>query len=208
MSPLALAQLCADIYTITDGFTVYDCDGVYLGHANIDNCDVFVFRGSANTEDWLDDFYAIPLKDPALGVVHSGMHRGVPEAYLWIKHMLSMLPQPDDVILTGHSLGGAHARLMAGLLAADKNPATQLVTFGSPKPGCQLLKELVAATVEHLSYRHCEDIVPTLPPDIFGYVHTEPWIELGQDPDSGILEPASDHSIHRYVEALGNPDGA
>ena len=204
MSPAALAQLCADIYSTTDGFTIYDCDGVYLGHSNIDNCDVFVFRGSANTEDWLDDFYAIPLKDPALGVVHAGMYRGVPAAYLWVKNMLSMLPQPNDVILAGHSLGGAHARLIAGLLASERAPATQLVTFGSPKPGCQQLKTLVAATGVHVSYRHCEDIVPTLPPDQFGYIHTESWTELGAAPASGLLEPAVDHSINLYVAALSS----
>jgi len=205
MNAAQLAQLCADIYTTTDKFSIYDCGGVYLGHTNIDSCDVFVFRGSANTEDWLDDFYAVPFKDPALGVVHAGMYRGVPAAYLWIKNMLSMLPQPNDVILTGHSLGGAHARLIAGLLAAERAPATQLVTFGSPKPGCQQLKTLVAECGSHISYRHAEDIVPTLPPDQFGYIHTEDWVELGEDPASGLLEPASDHSITLYVESLGSP---
>jgi len=202
MSPATLAQLCADIYTTTDGFSIYDCGGVYLGHCQVDNQDIFVFRGSANTQDWLDDFYAMPVNDPALGIVHGGMHRGVPEAYLWIQNMLSMLPQPNDVILTGHSLGGAHARLIAGLLAAEHAPATQLVTFGSPKPGCAQLKNLVAQTGSHISYRHAEDVVPTLPPDIFGYTHTEAWIELGADPASGVLEPAADHSIHFYVYAL------
>ena len=202
MSPLALATLCANLYTSPEGFTIYDCDGVYMGYSRVGGCSVLTFRGSATVEDWADDLFCIPVNDPQIGIVHGGMFRGIPEAAAWVRRMLQAQQQPNGVVLAGHSLGGAHARLMAGLLVANGQKPSQLVTFGSPKPGCARLKALVEQCVQHLSYRHSADIVPTLPPALLGYIHTEPWIELSADPQDGLFQDIEDHGISLYVAAL------
>lgn len=200
LSPLECAKLSALIYSSADGFDIYNANGVYVGYMQIDGIDLFVFRGSYNAEDWADDFFAFPLNHPKLGEVHAGMIRGIDACYKW---SITKLREGCKAAFIGHSLGGAHARDMAGLFAYDKRATDFLVTFGSPKPGKQILKSLIENSgMTHSSYRHCSDIVPTLPPDSFGYIHTEQWIELNGDPDKGILEGAEDHSINLYVDAL------
>jgi hypothetical protein len=202
MNPLLLAQLCANIYTSANGLVTYDADGVYAGYCGVESANTFVFRGSDNTQDWLDDFYCIPTLHSKLGTCHAGMLRGIDACYAWVRNVLASNPASWPIYLTGHSLGGAHARLIAGLLAADGIKVASLVTFGSPKPACLQLKNLIASNgMQHVSYRHMQDMVPTLPPDVLGYIHTEPWTELegsaGQD-----FEPATDHSINLYVQCL------
>ena len=200
MNPVDYATLCSEIYQSSDGFDIYNKNGVYAGYVAIGDIDLFVFRGSYTFEDWEDDFYLFPLKHPKLGDVHGGFVRGIDLCYKWC---LTKIREGCKASFIGHSLGGAHARYIAGLCAYDKSHTELLMTFGSPKCGKETLIKLIESSgITHTSYRHCDVIVPSLPPDKFGYEHTEQYIELKSNDSSGLLGDIKDHSISLYLRSL------
>jgi len=65
-----------------------------------------------------------------------------------------------NIVLTGHSLGGAVALILGALMTRDEIPPVEIVTFGAPR--CGRLKILDSVPVTQ--YRHGKDIVPMVPP--------------------------------------------
>ena len=188
MTDKQLAQLCADLYSAPSpaciGGIVYSVtDGAIC-------C-----RGSQTADDWLQDFDAIPVWTP-IGMVHSGFWSGMQALYATVKPLAT---QP--LILTGHSLGGAHARLLAGLFALDGIPF-ELVTFAAPRPAWANLRRIVEKSgMKHRNYRFREDPVPMVAP--FPYEPTEDYIVLDDGPgDPTNLDPLRDHSILNYLRCL------
>ena len=201
MIPVQLAQLCADIYDKPTSFDlIYDAGGVYCGLLRQSGQDIFVFRGSVTIEEWIDDIECIPHLDPYLGFVHRGMFSGILDFYSWA---ISVVRPDCKSSFVGHSLGGAHARFAAGLFAYNCFATDFLMTFGSPKCAHDQLKWIIEASgIEHTSFRHGYDVVPTLPPDIpCEFRHTEDYFTVMtniQPRGNGI----SDHLINSYIAAL------
>lgn len=85
------------------------------------------------------------------------------------------------VVATGHSLGGAVATLAAAYLR-KAGYACELYTYGSPRVGNNAFATYVSNQVGG-EYRvtHLADLVPRLPPMLFGYRHTnvEYWLSNG-----------------------------
>lgn len=88
-----------------------------------------------------------------------------------------------QVVVTGHSLGGAVATLAAAYLREDGH-AADLYTYGSPRVGNRAFVQFVTDQPGG-EYRitHADDPVPRLPPILFNYRHTSPeyWIDEGSD---------------------------
>lgn len=87
------------------------------------------------------------------------------------------------VIITGHSLGGAVATIMASYLRG-KGKACDLYTYGCPRVG-NLQFATFASNQQALGFSaritNQKDVVPAIPPAICGYSHTFPeyWYETG-----------------------------
>lgn len=195
----ALAQLCADLYQDDPADPKWahrwDMDGIVLGHAILEGEDVIVFRGSLTALDWLRDVEGWPTFHERLGFVHAGFIRFM-DAILGATS--AVLPGP--VVIIGHSLGGARARDLAALRAINGLPVTQLVTFGSPKPGFANLSRIIQKSgMIHASYRNCNDPVPLVPGILPLWEHPEPWIALNEHAAADDLEPLRDHHIGLYV---------
>ena len=109
------------------------------------------------------------------------------------------LPEDRILILTGHSLGGATATMLAELLN-KRFPGLLLVTFGSPRPGGRKFRDRMK-NIEHYRFVHGDDVVPKTPPHLSGYVHTTEEINL-IDEDDSFADGVSDHNISEYKEAL------
>ena len=75
-----------------------------------------------------------------------------------------------------------------------------LVTFGSPRPGGRKFRERFK--VQHTRYVHENDVVPALPPAMFGYRHTGPATRLGIWAASHLIEGVEDHSCEAYRDHL------
>lgn len=100
----------------------------------------------------------------------------------------------DQVIVTGHSLGGAVATIIAAHLQ-DRHFPVHLVTFGSPRPGGAKFRDRLR--VPHHRFVHGMDVVPHMPLAAFGFRHVSPAIALPEDNDS-ILKGVADHDMGVY----------
>jgi pimeloyl-ACP methyl ester carboxylesterase len=88
--------------------------------------------------------------------------------------ILSRLPPDKPVVVTGHSLGGALAVLLARRLAETQRQVVAVYTFGMPRPGLAVFAEAYkASALPSRTYRlvHGDDIVPTVAPSELGFRH-------------------------------------
>lgn len=180
---------------------------VTFGHANMQagmawkgDAMALVFRGTEGANlVWADFRASIRSKS------YSWAGRGaIHEGYLWNTQKLWPYIRPHlqkfsgDIILTGHSLGGAMATAAAAQMqvAGDVTDAARLVTFGSPKVGD---KEFVDwLKVPHDRYMNGLDLVPYYPP-LFGYAHHGTPIKVWSHKWG---RPLGYHDIAEYEAAI------
>jgi predicted lipase len=119
---------------------------------------------------------------------------------------LSQLVAVGDVTsikITGHSLGGALATMLAVDLAANNVWVNPIVyTFGSPRVG----DKVFAGTYDNFvatSWRvsNLNDLVPKLPPELTGFVHVDAEYPINSD-DRCRHTVACWHSILTYLNTL------
>lgn len=163
-----------------------------------------IFRGSAERNDWAQNKkvglkkLTTPewLKENGMRDsiwVHNGFHsylfnkneRGVTKYDEIMEDLTPLIEQHPDhsVFVTGHSLGGALATLVAFQIAASKTvlatePVT-LITIASPYVGDLSFREAFHILekhdrIMHLRITNKNDIVPTIPPYAF-----RGWFDLG-----------------------------
>ena len=197
MTRLGLADnACVRVAQAVDAMLVFST--AYLVQSRCGRVVILCYRGTeaGNLGNWLGDADASPepmYLDAESPAVHAGFHRNVRATRLAVldelQHALegrSLLDPRTGVdhslealYVTGHSLGGAMAALLALSLAgiaehraiADRFRA--VYTFGQPMALIEPLPAL-ADTVGRKLYRHitARDIIPALPPTRWGkYQH-------------------------------------
>lgn len=179
---------------------------------------LLVIRGSVTRLDWFEDFRSQEgIEDGQLGTIPQGFAYGLYEALQWAWDALRTGPMvPFKTIIVGHSLGAAHAALLAGLMMAmDRrpNPARKrvqgLVLFGCPRAGQQRLRELIADIPFVRSFRNRQDPVCEVP---ISLPILEPWvqacevIELDEAPPEGDHSLLADHHIDLYARGAAKRD--
>jgi predicted lipase len=199
IKPIILAGACSDFYTESGSWDhTWDFGGTYVGHRKIGDADLIVFRGSKDAQDWVHDAEVFPVWDARLGFVHGGFMCGMNDALAEILTVVG-----SRVVVTGHSLGGARARILAALFAYLQRPVEQCVVFGSPRPGfANLARILQKSATPLLSYRNRNDPVPLVPFMGGLYTHPDPWSNLDEAPPTDDLEPLRDHHIAHYIAGL------
>lgn len=175
---------------------------------------VFVtFRGSESRTDWFTNVkfrqQVYPYGDESCTDVR--FHRGFMAAYFCVRDRLTEVvkqyPQ-SELILTGHSLGGAIATIAALDLQYNITSQTQqslvLYTFGAPRVGNQaFVKSFNQRVTNSHRYYYGRDVVPQLPRVWQGYRHVPTPHALGPRLTWNVFSRrVKDHSIQNYVGAL------
>ncbi len=129
------------------------------------------FRGTESLPDWLGNLQSV--KDPGpwrRTEVHEGFQDAFLAAALKIGETIGRKRERQRVWVTGHSLGGALAVLLAATMLESNLPVHGLYTFGAPRVGDRsfanrLNRELDGAA--HWRVVNEGDLVPHVPLESF-----------------------------------------
>jgi hypothetical protein len=147
-----------------------------------------VFRGTEKKQDWNTNlnlsFFRLwgrerkerkriksVMKKLGMGSVHFGFFTALESV---IDDVISELEQirGKKLWVVGHSLGGALANLAALALSNRGFVIYGLFTFGAPRVGwrsfAKRFKKLIHRSAQFVN---ANDLVPKIPPPVFGYVH-------------------------------------
>ena len=211
-----VADLCAGIYAYPSLPAVTwdrfddgeDSDQICWGVKVVDGCDVLVFRGSTNFEDWRRDFdaWAKPFGHSKIGPVHPGFLLGLDQVlHEYLQNASGKL------LVAGHSLGAGRASILCGLAVVAGIVPVGRVVFGEPRPGFQQLADVIAPIKESRSYRNGKpgtfehDFVADVPYRIglLQYVHPTPLMDISAPPlpddEWGIF---GYHHMQLYAQAV------
>ena len=129
------------------------------------------FRGTEALPDWLTNLQAVKDPGPWRNTeVHEGFQDAFMAAALKIGEIIGRERRKQQVWVTGHSLGGALAVLLAATLKENKIPVHGLYTFGAPRVGDkEFAKQLNTSLRGQAHWRVVNegDLVPHVPLEAF-----------------------------------------
>lgn len=184
------------------------------------------FRGT-EADKWQDittdgDFWRIKLENEGWPEEWGKMHRGFYNAFDAIagERLMSVIAglrgTGVQIYLTGHSLGGALATVMAARIMKDMEAGADynfkgVYTFGSPRVGNTDFQDKFEDTAEDIGlkvirFRNEKDVVTTVPKFLW-YRHVgtvtyleEDLLDYDDDPSFNFTLSGADHSITGYGE--------
>jgi len=160
------------VKAITDEKT--DTHGAVL--ADVTNKRLYiVFRGTKGATDIKTDLECIQKKTSVAGK-ECRVHEGFLKAYESVESQINAIPFNEyvgyQIVVCGHSLGGALATLCGASLPVDNNIV--VITFGSPRVGNdKLVKAFQDKVVQSYRFVHHNDPVPMVPKINYRHVDTE-----------------------------------
>jgi pimeloyl-ACP methyl ester carboxylesterase len=118
---LRAASLCRDVYA-------HERD--YIVDNSIPGFTIIAVEGTSSAGDWLTNIKFLFRNDDT--------HRGFKENAMRLVNQLFMREQIDfktQLVVCGHSLGGATATVLADMLRQGAGRNVCVITLGSPRPG-------------------------------------------------------------------------
>lgn len=149
--------------------------------ASSQDYNIVVFRGTKTPRNFMTDFACTPVRfdwvftaAPAIGEIHSGFGHSVADGLKEIVAALATRDQSKRLLLTGHSLGGALAALIAAcftVMGTAIRPISAIYTFGQPRIGlhdfCNTYGRILAGKL--VRFVNQKDLVPRVPFRGFDY---------------------------------------
>lgn len=164
---------------------------------------ILSFHGSDDIQDWIDNFSYEMVKfifDKSIKV-----HKGFYENYNNVLEKVIDVAKDfkGKILLTGHSLGGAIATLIALFLKSNlNNQNIDLITFGTPRVGNKAFSKKVNELFPNaLRIVYRRDIVPHLPTLFIGYVHNEGLLHFNKPKFNCFIYSIKDHASNLYRHA-------
>jgi hypothetical protein len=161
---------------------VYDKTTDLQGYTGItrDRTIYVVFRGSSSKLNWKDDFEIRKIKYTTYPECDCEVHHGFYEATTNIKEQVIQSVKNlknkyinANIVVTGHSLGAAIAQLI-GMELYAVNITNSIYNFGQPRVGDEKYANFVNTIITDniVRFTHNKDMVPHLPPEELGYLHS------------------------------------
>lgn len=151
---------------------------------------MMAFRGTLSDRNWLTNLNYAQKKYKDKFFVHRGYLSLLESMNPALRELVDAYPQGATVLLTGHSLGGALAMLVATELK-EWRPDLRLflVLFGSPRIGCPELAKYIEGpcTEDSVNVQNSEDSVCHLPPPA-----------VLQDKEHDTYSKKRDHSVYSH----------
>ncbi len=198
---------------------------------------LIIFQGSNGFSDWIDNFhffkesekYRRPKREFMVDIdgtqttvrVHDGFHDQAEFIYPVIKkaidEYLTEVPKEKwEVLITGHSLGGAVSTMTAFFVCRDYpvlRPVLTLIPHASPRVGDSSFKLAMESSVGRIIRTVFEtDIVTRVPFEKFGFRHlditldlkkrTRKWYDRILHPLAENIGSAMDHYPQNYRDAI------
>eukprot|EP00033_Pygsuia_biforma_P000300 GCRY01000367.1.p1 GENE.GCRY01000367.1~~GCRY01000367.1.p1 ORF type:complete len:280 (+),score=14.12 GCRY01000367.1:121-960(+) len=174
-----------NIQGYTNGFKVFNtayCQSndlfAFSGVLESERKIFFSFRGTESWKNWVVNakFSHLPYNETLIpgGVVHDGFLKGyysLKDQVLSDLHHLQQLHPEFEIVVTGHSLGGALSYLFACDLSLSNTPFS-LFTFGCPRIGNKAFSDFFSSRIQHHRFTYGRDPVPMVPPQSLHYYHT------------------------------------
>lgn len=170
-----------------------------------------VFRGTSSLQDWKTD---LKIRQDTLLYNDVKVHRGFLEQYLSIhtdimKHLTSVINYTNNIIITGHSLGGALATICAVYLKENPNLNKyniSVYTYGSPRVGNKKFKKLYNKHIKE-SYRIAghSDLITYFPMNS-SYTHVHPAISYNDNIAFLFKKLSIPSTFRRFFNTLKNMD--
>ena len=197
MTDRELALIAQELYSAINPLCI---GGITYSVTETDTEWILCPRGSKSPQEWLQDFMALPVWTK-LGMVHSGGWMGVEALYAVILPLArTAIAASKKIRITGHSLGGGHGHLIAGLFILD-GIMPDLVTFAAPRFAWENLGRIFEKSgIVCRNYRFRRDPVPMVAP--FPYELAMPLTKLDGPTDSNDFANLRDHSITHYISSL------
>jgi predicted lipase len=168
-----------------------------------DNTAFIIFRGTSGNKEWIQDFKSWPTstsdggEEDGFHDLYHALSFTTSASTTFINDLGTFLKDFTTIYISGHSLGGALAVLLAYDLS--KRQGIHLVTFAAPKVGdSTFIKNLTNAKLDAIMYAYALDLVPRLPPVYAEY----PYIcKLPEQADICQTVQCS-HSLKTYLHIL------
>ena len=136
---------------------------------------IVAFRGTepSRVQDLMTDLNLQFVPGP-MGQVHRGFLASLES--IWDKLLDAVASRQDGkrhLWITGHSLGGALAKLTVARLIRMRRPVQGMYTYGAPRCGDAKFAGEFDRQARHYSFRivNEQDVVPKVAPQFLGYQH-------------------------------------
>lgn len=183
------------------GTRVEPSTGVTLFAARDTSSLVFSFRGTADIRDLLRDaeFALGPFGGrwmrAATVHAHIGFRDGWKSVRDWCDSMGVAHRDVQEVVLTGHSAGGAFATFAASDCYAAPRAPRRAYTYGSPRCGmADFAKAYATCWAPTIRVVHAEDLVPRVPK--WPYAHVPGLMRID---DNGAVSGSIGNFLHQLL---------
>ncbi|KAM0805935.1 Lip3 precursor [Usnea florida] len=179
---------------------------------------VLAFRGTHTIRNWAADFDAVlvPTDICSECFCHQGFYDSWRDSRTGILAALANTTTTyptNQLIITGHSLGGAIATIAAAEIRKSTAHPADLYTYGAPRIAGTVLSSYITNQNLGGNYRvtHYDDPVPRLPPlspgplQDTGYVHISPEYYIATA--NGVVPGAGDVSVFQGAVNFGGNTG-
>jgi predicted lipase len=201
-------------FLVESKLTKNDREDCYSFISEEKNRTVFTFGGTkGNLKSWVKNFLAYPLRSDSLvntktgepGIIHAGFYSIWKESKKLVDNALTHIGD-KEIYVTGMSQGGAVATICARHILKNRGfdkQKLQLVTFGAPAQGLgEYVNQVNELVSTHFRVVDGYDIVPTLPPEAFGFLHSGALIWLKVAWWHRFFHRIRDHFYSSYTKGL------